>query len=221
MSNYQLKLIAIITMTIDHIGHFILDPTTDMYLMFRIVGRLAFPIFAYLLIVGYFKTSNFAKYLITILVLGLMFQLPTLYSPLINGDGNIFLTLSLGLILIYVLDANFNNILKCIAGIVLVWMFKLLNLDYGILAAIMFITYYLVQKHEFNMVNKLVIMIVPYTIYSYLYMSKLQIYGLLAIPLILIYNGERGKYINKYFFYAYYPIHILVIIYIDYLLNMA
>ena len=61
LSNFDLKLVAIITMTIDHIG---IVFGTVFYNFLRVVGRLSFPIFAYLLTEGYIHTKSFIKYLL-------------------------------------------------------------------------------------------------------------------------------------------------------------
>lgn len=99
--NDVLKLIAIITMLIDHIGFFFF-PDEDI---FRHIGRLSLPIFAYLITIGYTKTSNFKGYILRLLKFGLLTQAPYFLLTLISRGKmgynpftfNIFFTLALGL----------------------------------------------------------------------------------------------------------------------------
>ena len=70
LTGFQLKLIAIITMTLDHIGIFFLLPPT--YYLFRIIGRLSFPIFAFLIAEGFNYTKNIKKYLVRLLIFSII-----------------------------------------------------------------------------------------------------------------------------------------------------
>src|SRR5699024_1545653 len=105
LSNFDLKLIAIITMTIDHIGVVF---GTLFYNLLRAVGRLSFTIFAYLLTEGYVHTKSFSKYFFRILVLALISEV--IYDYVFYGSfiyisaNNIFFTLAVGLLTLFLLD---------------------------------------------------------------------------------------------------------------------
>ena len=103
-SRELLKWLALTTMTIDHIG-LILYPQIPIL---RIIGRLSFPLFAYLLVLGMLSTHDPGKYFKRMLYFALLSQLPFTVANeiLIWQHLNIFVTLSLGIILIYFLDRN-------------------------------------------------------------------------------------------------------------------
>ena len=73
-----IKLIAIITMTIDHIGY-VFFPNI---IILRIIGRIAFPLYVYSMMIGYFKTKSLSKYIVRLLLIGIISQIP--YSLLFN-----------------------------------------------------------------------------------------------------------------------------------------
>ncbi len=204
-----LKWLALITMTTDHVG-LILYPQLQIL---RIVGRLAFPLFAYILVLGMESTHDPRRYFYRMLGFAIISQIPFAVANEIPiwQNLNIFFTLSLGVVFIYYLDRN--NVLLIIpfaASIVV-------PVDYGVygLATILFL-------HEIRRFKRtgliflvaLNLLLIPF--------SSIQPLALLALPIILLHNGgrlnftllkKRIKYplITRYFFYAYYPIHLLVL----------
>ena len=99
LSGNALKLFALVFMTIDHVGFYLLDN----YLPFRIIGRLAFPIFAYMIAEGCKYTKNRARYLLTVFLTGAAFQI--FYSIAQRSlYMNIFITFSFSIALIYLFD---------------------------------------------------------------------------------------------------------------------
>ena len=100
MSSFKLKMIAITTMLIDHIG-VILFPNI---LWLRLIGRLAFPLFAFFITEGFRKTSNLKKYLQRLFILALISQLPYWTALGMDAGLNIFFTLTLGLLALYLRD---------------------------------------------------------------------------------------------------------------------
>ena len=99
LSGNALKLFALVFMTIDHIGYLLLDN----YIPFRIIGRLAFPIFAYMIAEGCKYTKNRARYLLTVFLTGAAFQI--FYSIAERSlYMNIFITFSFSIALIYLFD---------------------------------------------------------------------------------------------------------------------
>lgn len=110
--NDMLKLFAMLTMLIDHIGYMFFP----QYRIFRTIGRLAFPIFAYQLSIGYVKTSDLKKYAKRLLSFALISQIPySFFSPNLDFEPfklNIMFTLLSGLGILYAYDigtAKFND----------------------------------------------------------------------------------------------------------------
>ena len=181
IDNFVLKIIACISMTFDHIGIFL-----DMYIgqqigtlitVFRIIGRLAFPIFAFLIVEGALHTKNLKKYLFRIGIMAAaiaIFLLVFQYSGLFGAIGtasvtNIFLQFTLCLLTVYFLNLNkFKKLLALIpfAYVVFVYVSDVVNApymnlypkafipDYGLYGFIIVIGSYLLLKYYLNTVNK-------------------------------------------------------------------
>jgi hypothetical protein len=205
-----LKWIALTTMTVDHVG-LILYPQIPIL---RIIGRISFPLFAYLLVLGMSSTRDVGRYFSRMLYFALLSQLPFAIANevLIWEHLNIFFTLSLGIILIYFLDRN--NIIFFVPLIASV----VIPVDYGAygLATILFL--YIMRSFRRTGVILLValnLLLIPFE-------TTYQPLALLALPIILLHSSGRLAFINgsgkmkhplvsKYFFYIYYPAHLLVL----------
>src|SRR5258705_144389 len=100
MNAFQIKVIAIVAMIIDHMGLFFFP----QYFIFRIIGRLAFPLFAWLIANGAYHTHNIGKYLQRLYLFALISQIPFLFANrLIDphfSDLNVLCTLFFGLLAI-------------------------------------------------------------------------------------------------------------------------
>lgn len=223
-SGNMLKIFGLICMTVDHIGLYLLD---NSYLL-RGIGRLAFPIFAYMIAEGCKYTKNKAKYFYTIFILGLVFQ-TILVIANDNYHMNIFITLSLSILLIYSLDyGRSNSTSLCWQIPILTVLFALFvseilpqflpdinyNIDYGFFGITLPLMVYLFDKKEIKL-----IMFIIGLILLCLTRATIQWWSLLSVIPIALYNGNRGKINMKYFFYMYYPVHIIIIQIIKYFLQ--
>lgn len=107
MSSFIIKIIAIITMTIDHINDIFFKQTT-----YNVIGRIAFPLFCFQIVVGYSKTRNLFKYILRLFVFAIITQIPYYFFMKAIGAGfslNVLCTLVLGLIAMYFYDLKFEN----------------------------------------------------------------------------------------------------------------
>ena len=210
-SNFDLKIIAIITMTIDHIGAILYQDLTIL----RIIGRISFPIFAFLLVEGFKHTSNKFKYFLRLLLFAIITQ--PIYNYAFNNQGlNILFTFSLSFLLLSSLEfikKIINNYSKGIENylykiisysliyILFAFFSLILNVDYQALGISLIFVFYLSPKIWLSFVLYLLI------IFSFS-TNNLQFYSLLSFIFIYQYNGKKGKSI-KYFFYLYYPLHLM------------
>ena len=205
-----LKWLAIITMTVDHVGA-ILFPN---FVALRWIGRLSFPLFAYLLILGMEDTRNLRKYFIRLLVFALISQIPFFLA--LGADPleklNIFFTLSSGLLFIYFFKKG------SVFAFVTILLSLFLPFDYGIYGIVVIGCMYMLTKSTKFGVVLLVLLnalfLVPLTS---------QILSLFALPLILLHNNgsitgtiEFSENFTisiwrKYFFYVYYPLHLTLL----------
>lgn len=180
-------------------------------MLMRDIGRLAFPIFAFLLVEGYLHTKDKRKYGRNLLIFAFISEIPW---DLVHKNSFLFLhqnvmfTLFLGFLGIYFLETYNRNRYKlsiCLVGLLLLT--YLLHADYGI-AGLGFILLLYVMRN-----NKLLM-----TVIGAGYLPN-NTYAALAFIPINLYNGKRGFIkgkILKYVFYLFYPVHLLILWYIKY-----
>ena len=219
-SGAQLKYIAFLSMLIDHVNKALMYPllTENGFLryvsdVFDILGRVAFPIFMFFLVEGFFKTGNRFKYLLNLIVFGIISEIPfdlfqsaVLFQP---NSNNVMFTLALALVMIWVIDELkvpksyiIPPVLWFPVSIIIVITVCLLSmiwgLDYeyhGILIAYFF---YIFRNNSILSI-----------IGGYLSIVKTP-WALLGFGLTLTYNGKRGKQ-NKILNYLFYPVHLLIL----------
>lgn len=222
----SLKILACICMVIDHIGFFLFPNL----IFLRVIGRIAFPIFAYLIAKGCIYTRNKLKRFLSILILGLICE-PLLI--LLGSPGNILLTFSLSILLIYLYmsiiksykDRSMTIFVKLILFFALLigvyYIDYLYPLDYrfmGIITPLIIIVFSLeiydvknkrlmVYRRYFDILS--LFLSLTLVIYSMNYI--LQVASYLSLGVIFLYNHQKGKYNLKYLFYGFYPLHLLVI----------
>jgi lysylphosphatidylglycerol synthetase-like protein (DUF2156 family) len=220
MNSYHLKLIAIITMLIDHIGAILVPSNTMQYLIMRCIGRLAFPIFVFLLVEGFYHTRDMKKYLLRLGAFALISEIPfdfAFYGKVLEfKHQNIFFTLLLGLLCMYLMremEKKYNrqiivmNILNALLTLVFSITAFILKTDYGFAGILLIVAFYLFRG------SKLMLGFSLLFVSGYL-LKYINIYATLAIIPISFYNGQKGKSI-KYAFYIFYPAHLLILAVID------
>ena len=216
LTNNALKIIAMLSMLVDHVG-LQLFPKVQIL---RIIGRLALPIFAYMIAEGCHYTKNRPRYLGMIAGLGLICQAVYFFA-----DGSLYLgiliTFSLSISTIFLIDnflkkknaVSFIFILLMIAAVFLIALILPeqlsehgFDIDYGIFGILLPVAiYYARNKYEKLAATALVLSLMAST------MANLQWYSLFALPLLFLYNGNRGRLNLKYLFYIFYPTHLVII----------
>lgn len=204
LSGNQLKVLAAILMTIDHIGVMIFTQSEIL----RIIGRLSMPIFAYMISEGAHYTKNRKKYLSVLIVMSAIIQI-TYYLVERSLDQCILVTFSLSIMLIYIIDRK-NIILSLLFLTACFYLTQVVNIDYGFFGIVLPLLIYLGE----NKTQKLILMTSGLVLVS-LTNSPIQWYSLLSVPLVALYSGKRGKLKMKNFFYIYYPLHLLIIYFIS------
>jgi hypothetical protein len=216
MNTFTLKLIAIITMLIDHIGAIFVPGDSMLYLIMRCIGRLSFPIFVFLIVEGFHHTSDVKKYLIRLGAFALISEIPfdlAFYGKVFAGNHqNVFFTLFLGLLLItlmsiiekkYQKHVFISNILDAILTLVFCGVALLLRTDYHFAGILLIVAFYLFRGSK--SIITLALLIVTTTL-----LGNINVLATLAIIPIAFYNGEKGKNI-KFIFYIFYPAHLLIL----------
>lgn len=220
LSGAELKLIAIISMLADHVNKALIYPYLESnhgFLafisdVFDIIGRIAFPLFCFMLVEGYFKTRNRKKYLLNLLLFGVISEVPfdmfTTASFFNMNWNNVMFTLALVLVTVWIIDTLKEKMQKrskalwYLVSILIVLVMCIvsmsLSLDYEHHAIL--IGYFFYLFHDMP------VFAIPF---GYASMFK-EPWALLGFGLTLTYNGERGKQ-HKMLYYWFYPVHLLIL----------
>ncbi|MGL5438771.1 MAG: TraX family protein [Filifactoraceae bacterium] len=237
MTGSTLKLIAIIIMLIDHIGASIissyiniitdtniLNTFLSIYHAMRAIGRIAFPIFCFLLVEGFIHTKNTKKYLFNLGLFALISEIPfdlNFSNVTFSTDHqNVFFTLFIGLtglIAIKKIEEKYQQPAKwffiCIITAFTSIIATLLQTDYAAAGVITITAFYLFRNNSAQPILSCTVMLLAFLGIYGLDSTLFESFALFCIPLIYMYNGERGMSL-KYFFYLFYPIHLLIIYFI-------
>lgn len=226
-----LKLLACALMLVDHVG-VVFFPTERIY---RIIGRLAFPIFAYFIAEGCKYTRNRLKRFLLILIPGILFEaVYVLYAGEI--EGNVLLTFSLSILLIYALGyvkrtwmpdgtavRRILALLLFVAALVACgFLSHFLDVDYGFPGVLVPVIVSLVHYRQgetaesFSALDCHPIQLLAFTAALLVLVlekgtSSIQIWCLLSVPLMMLYSGKPGTKKLKYLFYIFYPAHLLIL----------
>ena len=230
LSGNALKIIAALSMLIDHIGVMFFPQVKIL----RIIGRIAMPIFSFMIAEGARYTRNKARYFLTVFGLAAVCQL--VYF-LYDGDTymSILVTFSLSILTIYALDffkeslfsfeaTALRKILSCLLFLsvvtVVYYLNTILEIDYGFLGCMLpvFASVFHAPKNcDVEFLKKLDVMYIHLLMLSVglvclaLSSGGTQPWSLLALPFLALYSGKRGKTNMKYFFYIFYPAHLLIL----------
>ncbi|MFA9396963.1 MAG: TraX family protein [Clostridiaceae bacterium] len=223
LNRNELKYIAIIAMLLDHIGMFFIPVTNPGGCILRVLGRLTAPIMCFFIAEGYFYTKSKKNYGLRLFVFAVISQFAysfAHYNKWFTWDFNMIFTLFISFLVLLSYDKIKNNILKWITIFVLIVIS--FNGDWAIIAPLWVLVFWIFRdkpKEKFIsygiisltvVLSSLVFMVVN----GYHWYGELWQLGLfICIPLLLLYNGEKGKvsYLNKWIFYIFYPLHLVIL----------
>lgn len=206
-----LKTIALISMIIDHYGA-IFSPFEMDY---RIIGRLAFPIYSFLLVEGYMHTKDIKKYIVRILIFAFISEIPfdfAFYGGTYWPHQNIFFTLAIGLVAMHLFNKeqgfiSTKNLTVTIGAATLAALFAT---DYNFIG-IIYITAFFFTRNYKPLRRMLILGFILYVINT-MGASSIQQYSLLALPILFFYNKKLGpkNKVLQLLYYAAYPAHLML-----------
>ena len=225
MSSFVLKIIALVTMILDHVG----AELFPQYEWLRYVGRLSFPIYAFLIAQGFAHTSDRKRYAIRLGAFALISEVPhdlLFYNTWLEfGYQNIMFELLFGFLAIWCIDKAIKEkkYLFLVIVPILVVSTAILNFSYDIYGMVLIIVAYLFVGKD--VASGLGSAVTTYCFNGFIqagfktfgrYIPVLtynpaQVFAVLAAIPIMFYNGKRGKYSLKWFFYISYPAHLLLL----------
>lgn len=226
-----LKWIAVFTMLIDHIGAALLEywlwinPEVPSALLWhridvicRCVGRLSFPLFCFLIVEGFCHTHDLRRYGLRLLLFAVLSEIPYdlafTHSAFDWEAQNVFFTLFLGLTALYLLRRWQGRLLpQSLSVVICAAAAEFLHIDYGLFGVLLIILLYLLRdKPHWRTVAGCAL------IFLYEPLGSLRGFAAVAFLLLYLYSGEKGKG-NKYFFYLFYPAHLLLLYGVSLLLS--
>lgn len=229
-----LKWIAILAMLTDHIGAtvmlaFLRDIAGQqelfaqwysVYMMMRRIGRIAFPIFCFLLTEGIRYTSNARKYGIRLFCFAIISEVPFNYA--IRGTmiepgylHNVFFTLLMGFLAVeavlyiqkrQIMPASLS-LVSVISAVFCMIVAEMMEMDYGAVGVLTIVLMYVLPEYVFpgKRIFSLFLSCIPLAC-----SGGIEIVALCAIAFLALYHGQRGRQM-KYFFYLFYPLHLLIL----------
>ena len=217
LSSFALRLLALLCMMIDHAG-LALFPSTGL---FRCIGRLALPLYCFLLVQGYIHTRDIRAYARRLLLLAILSEIPfdlLIFGTIASGaEQNILFSLLLSLLALVIADGHRGQTLPCAlmeAGICLVAMAA--RVSYGWLPIALSLSFYYGLTNKVKGALLAAGSLLLYT--ATLWLSGVErgwvltsLFALLGLFPILVYNGRRGPAspVLKLMFYGAYPLHII------------
>ena len=216
LSNNGLKIIAMVTMVLDHVGVALFPGIPWL----RILGRLAFPIYAFMIAEGCRHTRSMGRYWGAMAILAAICQI-VYFVAMDSLYMCILVTFSISIVLIWLLQKaestkkdlwDFAFFAGVCGALFLCELLphmlprRDLYVDYGFIGVMVPVCIYMAKTRQAQMTATLSVLVVLSAT-----SDSLQWWCLLAVPLLLMYNGQRGKWNLKWFFYLFYPIHLVVI----------
>ncbi len=204
MNAFGIKLLAVVLMVADHAGKLLFP----QLLVLQLLGRLSFPLFAWLLGMGERYTKNFNAYIYRLLVLAIISQ-PAYSLAFSSARLNIFFTLLIGLLTIRYsqrFGAGVRWAIYVCSGLVA----SALGFDYGfygVLTIVLLTKYQVLQIHFW--VAWVLLNLLSSLPGSFLYISSYQVLAVFAPLVVISYNNHQGR--KSYLFYAFYPMHLMIL----------
>lgn len=207
----SLKIIAVLTMLCDHIAFVLLRGQGEgsLYQYMRIIGRVSFPIFCFVLLQGFMTTKNMEKYIFRMLVFALLSEIPfdlAFSNCLLDWNKqNVMFTLFIGL-LVLIGIRRYETDLMAVGGIILAGCLvaAVLKTDYSYFGVALIAVFYLFRNNILAQGLWAVILIAAE--------GGIEIYAAFALPICYLYQSEKKeKKLPKYFFYGFYPVHLLIL----------
>ena len=230
MNRQQIKLLAIVAMTIDHIALVFVPSVSILYYVMRLIGRLTAPLMAFMLTEGYRYTRSRSRYLLRLVIFALISQ--PFYFRLAFGHApesileycthwNVMLSLAIGLLIMMLFDSRIKSCMSIVLLGVLISLAHFCDWSYLIPAwTIIFFCYYardnIVMAVLFVFASIVLQTLIWLPQYESIAAFSYQYGTLLALIPIMLYNGENGnvrhKNLNSWVFYVYYPAHMIVLL---------
>ena len=213
-SGSALKIIAVLSMVTDHCANYLLDGNTWAYEVMRCFGRVAFPVFAFLVAEGFAHTRNRMRYFLSLLLFAVISEVPWYLLNGMDGTHNVMFTLALGVAALAVFERlREHRVLCCCSMLLMAWLAAWLGTDYEWRGVLVITVFYLLGMAKNTPVT---LRRMLQLLFAFPLMMHYGITGaLLACAVIFLYDGTRGFIhgnVARYGFYVFYPAHLFFLI---------
>lgn len=232
LTSFSLRVIALVSMFIDHAYKTIGGDSVIL----ELIGRLAFPIFAFQLVEGYFLTKDYKKYISRMFIFALISEIP--YNLMVGGGiiyplaQNVLWTMLIGLIVIRIIDTSSKEMDNKFVSIVISLMVialgyiagNILFVDYFGYGVLTFVVFYLAKRYKkyYYIIQFVGVFLINYllkgiayqvSILGITFVFPIQLFAIFALPLIWLYRGKQGYHSRWWskFCYWFYPVHIFLL----------
>ncbi|WP_375163034.1 TraX family protein [Paenibacillus sp. SC116] len=201
----MIKIIAYVAMLLDHVGKTFFPDE----ILLAIVGRLAFPLFAYGIVKGFSRTNNFRKYAMRILLLAIISQVP--YGLLFQVNYlNVCFTLLAGLFVLKILATRWSIPIKMLLITFICFVSVQMNFEYGIYGIATIVIFHKIKNVIWIILFQTLFILQGISSYQF---DKMQLLSLFSIIVIFIFRNRFMKFrINKIIQYSFYPVHMIILI---------
>ena len=230
LSAFSLRMCAMALMLCDHLWASIIPGNGWMTML----GRLAFPIFAFQIAEGYVHTSDYGRYVKRLFLFALLSEIPFnlfyISSPFFPFHQNVLFTLLLGLLSLRQIDRiknaeTFRNRIRPVLMLLFLLLLSVILFpDYGIRGVLTVVAFYLFRNASFYWLWQIAAMVllnivgfeglqIPVTLFDISFEIPQQGFAVLSLLLIWCYSGKKGYRVKaaQYGFYAFYPLHMLLL----------
>ncbi len=230
VTSFVLHILAMALMLCDHLWATVVPGNEWL----TCIGRIAFPIFAFLIVEGYFHTKDLKAYVKRLLIFALISELPfnLMTGGILNPTHqNVLWTFLIGIGLIRLIEKGKEKRtvrmwLLVVLGVLLGCLIALLGMvDYMHFGVLMVLVFYLFRGHRWwcylgqlvclALINLELMggLVYPFELFGREWLFPQQGFALLALIPIWLYRGKQGPYNKtlKYIYYAFYPVHILIL----------
>lgn len=204
-------------MACDHVGYAVFGEFSFL----NLIGRIAFPIFAFQITEGFIHTKNFKKYIRRLLIFACISQIPFMLFLSRFSESiftlNVFFTLVLGLISVYLYKKTPNKVLGFIYILLFGMLAEFINVDYGMYGIFLIFLFYIFKDKKMLMcISVILLTIAKYipSIFTYTFIRSrfylCILFTCLSLIFICLYNKKEGPK-AKYLFYIFYPLHLMIL----------
>ena len=222
LSQEGLKILACVTMLIDHVGVVFMPSFAnyDLYYALRMIGRLAFPIYCFLLAEGVAHTKNPVKYGLRLFAGALLAEIPfdlALFGEISWAHQSVMVTLFLGFGLALIMQKLDRT--KLVPVIVFAFLAELFRTDYGAWGIFMIALFVMTRERKDRNNLQLIGMVIICWFMNSAAVSvfgiriPIELFAVLALIPIFLYTGKKhtGSKAVQIMFYLFYPVHLMVL----------